>query len=119
MKITLMPSQTGLASVRRNTALPCAFRTLLTVGAATPVLQDDSAHFHVEASRWATPAAFPVAAFPATVKPVAFIAAAKTSAVKTGAAKTRVGGSYAAMTQHIGNGGLRGPQPWRHPPVMT
>ncbi|MEU4831415.1 hypothetical protein [Streptosporangium sp. NPDC023615] len=109
MKVTLMPSQIGLASVRRNTVLPCELRTLLTVGAVVPVPQDDSAHFQVEARRWATPAAFPATVVPATVRPVAHVPAAK----------TRVGGSYAAMTQHIGNGGLRGPQPWGHPPVMT
>ncbi|MFI6508453.1 hypothetical protein ACIBCT_12675 [Streptosporangium sp. NPDC050855] len=109
MKSILMPSQMGLASARRNTVLPCAVRTLLTVGAAAPVSQDDSAHFQIEARRWATPAAFPATVAPATAKPVAFVPAAE----------TRVGDSYAAMTQHIGNGGLRGPQPWRHPPVMT
>ncbi|MFI6456549.1 hypothetical protein ACIBF6_33925 [Streptosporangium amethystogenes] len=98
MKSILMSSQMGLASVRRNTQLSCDSQVSRAGGAAIPVLQDNPARFWVEANRRA-----------------ASIALAMTEAP---AVPTLVGGSYAATTKHIGNGGLRGPQPWRHPPVI-
>ncbi|GAA4201899.1 hypothetical protein GCM10022252_57250 [Streptosporangium oxazolinicum] len=99
MKNILMSSQMGLTSARRNTALPCGGQTILADGVAALAPQADSAHFQVETGRWLAPIAFPATDVPAT--------------------RNRVGGSYAAMTKHIGNGGLRGPQPWGHPPVIT
>ncbi|GAA0847464.1 hypothetical protein ACFQVD_38855 [Streptosporangium amethystogenes subsp. fukuiense] len=98
MKNILMSSQMGLASVRRNTELPCGSQVSLARGAAAPVLQDKPARFWVEANRQAASIAF--------------------AATEAPAVPTLVGGGYAATTKHIGNGGLRGPQPWRHPPVI-
>ncbi|WP_329428527.1 hypothetical protein OG339_03930 [Streptosporangium sp. NBC_01495] len=99
MKNILMSSQMGLTSVRRNTALPCGGQIILADGAAAPALQANSAFFQAETGRWFAPTALPATDVPAV--------------------RNRVGGSYAATTKHIGNGGLRGPQPWGHPPVIT
>lgn|GEM_PF-5416061 len=100
MKNILMSSQTGLTSARRNPVLPCGSQAILADSAAALVLQVDSARFHAEAGRrWFAPVALPATDVPA--------------------ARNRVGGSYATTTKHIGNGGLRGPQPWGQPPVMT
>ncbi|WP_433366623.1 hypothetical protein [Streptosporangium sp. CA-115845] len=98
MKNILMSSQMGLASVRRNTGLPCGSQVSLARVAAAPALQDNPARFQVEADRQAASIAFVTTEAPAV--------------------PTFVGASYAATTKHIGNGGLRGPQPWRHPPVI-
>ncbi|MDP9849147.1 hypothetical protein J2853_008358 [Streptosporangium lutulentum] len=57
-----------------------------------------SAQFLVQAVRQSAPVAFPAMNVPAI--------------------PALEGGSY-APTKHIGNGGLRGPHPWRHPPVIT
>ncbi|MEV4379034.1 hypothetical protein [Streptosporangium sp. NPDC049644] len=97
MKNILMSSQMGLASVRRNTELPCGSQVSLARGAAAPALQDNPVRFWAEANRR-----------------LALLALA----AEAPAVPTPVGGSYAATTKHIGNGGLRGPQPWRHPPVI-
>ncbi len=94
-----MSSQMGLTSARRNTVLPCGSQAILARGAAALVLQANPAHLQVETGRWFAPIAFPATDVPA--------------------ARNRVGDSYAATTKHIGNGGLRGPQPWGHPPVIT
>ncbi|GAA2897242.1 hypothetical protein GCM10010517_62260 [Streptosporangium fragile] len=97
MKSILMSSQRGLASAQRNTVLPCGGQAILTVGAPAPVWRDKSVHFQVAAGRCAALVALPA----------------------TGAAVlTLVDGDY-APTEHIENGGLRGPQPWRNPPVIN
>ncbi|WP_030910444.1 hypothetical protein [Streptosporangium amethystogenes] len=98
MKNILMSSRMGFASVRRNTQLSYDSQVFLACGAAVPVLQDDPARFWVEANRRSASIAFAMTEAPAV--------------------PTFVGGSHAATTKHIGNGGLRGPQPWRHPPVI-
>jgi hypothetical protein len=95
----LMTSQLGLTSARRNTGLSCDSQTILAGGAAALVQQVNPAHFQVETGRWFAPIALPATDVPAV--------------------RSRVGDSYAATTKHIGNGGLRGPQPWGHPPVIT
>ncbi|MER6829765.1 hypothetical protein ABT352_27550 [Streptosporangium sp. NPDC000563] len=100
MKSILMQSQMGLTSARRNTVLPCDSQVILAGGVAALALQVDSARFHAEAGRrWFAPADFPATDVPA---------------VRSG-----LGGNYATTTKHIGNGGLRGPQPWGQPPVIT
>jgi hypothetical protein len=106
VKSNLMSSRSGLTSARRSTVLHRGSQVILTVGAAAQLQQDQSVlqqgkpvQILVKAANWFAPVAFPamrVPAIPATA-----------------------GGSYAATTKHIGNGGLRGPQPWRHPPVIT
>lgn len=99
MKSNLMSSRFGLTSARRSTVLHRGSQVILTVGAAAQLQQDQSVQILVQAANWFAPVAFPAMRVPATPAPV--------------------GGSYAATTKHIGNGGLRGPQPWRHPPVIT
>ena len=99
MRSILMQSQMGLTSARRNTVLPCGGQTILAGGVAALVLQANSAHIQAETGRWFAPIALPATDVPAV--------------------RSRVSDSYAATTKHIGNGGLRGPQPWGHPPVIT
>lgn len=98
MKNILMSAQMRLASVRTEIDLPRGGQVFRACGAAAPVPQNNPARFRAEAGRWFAPADFPAASVPAVL--------------------TFTGDSHAAMTKHIGNGGLRGPQPWRHPPVI-
>jgi hypothetical protein len=98
VKSNLMSSRFGLTSARRSTVLPCGSQAILTVDAAAQLQQDQSVQILVQAANWFAPVAFPAMRVPAIPAPE--------------------GGSY-ATTKHIGNGGLRGPQPWRHPPVIT
>lgn len=93
-----MSSWLGLTSARRNTLVSCGGQAILTVREAALLQRDESAHFQVETRRRAAVAAFP--------------------AMGAAVAPTPVGDDY-ATTKHIGNGGLRGPQPWRHRPVMN
>jgi hypothetical protein len=93
-----MSSRFGLTSARRSTALSCGSQSILTVDTAAQLQQEQSAQILLQAANWFAPVALPAMRVPAIPAPE--------------------GGSY-ATTKHIGNGGLRGPQPWRQPPVIT
>ncbi|GIH77456.1 hypothetical protein [Planobispora longispora] len=96
--IMQMPALTGLASACTGTTLPTARRrVVLTDAVAAQLRQEKSVLFQIQASRKAVRPAYP-----ATDVPAAPMAEA---------------GGDAQQTKHIGNGGLRGPQPWRHPQV--
>ncbi|MDP9865227.1 MULTISPECIES: hypothetical protein [Streptosporangium] len=98
MKNTMMSAQYGLASAFHSTTLPCGSQAILTVGAAAQLQQEQSARVQIVAGRPSTLIAFPAAGAPAVRIPDA--------------------GGY-APTKHARNGGLRGPYPWRQPPVIT
>ncbi|GGS64846.1 hypothetical protein GCM10010156_24700 [Planobispora rosea] len=96
--IMQMPALTGLASACTGTTLPTARRrAILTDAVAAQLRQEKSVLFQVQASCKAVLPAYPAMGVPA-------VPAAEA-------------GDYAQQTKHIGNGGLRGPQPWRHPQV--
>ncbi|GIH91368.1 hypothetical protein ACFFMN_31040 [Planobispora siamensis] len=101
MKINMMPVLTGLTSACTGTTLPaCAGRVILADAPAARLRQEKSVFFQIQASRQAVSAAFP-AVNGALVVPA-----------------PEIGGYGAQQTKHIPNkGGLRGPQPWRHPQV--
>ncbi|GGK69364.1 hypothetical protein Ppa06_27140 [Planomonospora parontospora subsp. parontospora] len=99
MKINLMSVQLGLTSACPGTTLPVfGGQAILADAAVVPMRRDKSVIFQVQVSREAA-----LFAIPATGVPAAPAAEA---------------GDYAQQTEHTGNGGLRGPQPWRHPQVI-
>ncbi|GAA4230195.1 hypothetical protein FHR32_001680 [Streptosporangium album] len=98
MKNILMSAQSGLVFARRNTLLSCDGQALLTVGSAAQLQQEQSARIQIPVGRVAALTAFAAMGSPAVPAPDA--------------------GGY-APTKHALNGGLRGPYPWRQPPVIT
>ncbi|MFC4058243.1 hypothetical protein ACFOWE_08060 [Planomonospora corallina] len=125
MKINMMSAQTRLtsactgttrctgASERTGTTLPAFSGQAVVMGDRPVVLTGDTAArprqerqeksvlFQVQAGREAALLAVPAGA------PAAPVAEADDYARQT------------EQTKHIGNGGLRGPQPWRHHPQVT
>ncbi|GAA3442076.1 hypothetical protein Pve01_62280 [Planomonospora venezuelensis] len=98
MKSYMMPTLTGLASACSGTALPgTGRRVILADAAAVRIRREKSVLFPIQAVRTAVVPAFPAGGVPA--------------------APVTEAGEHAQQTKHIGNGGLRGPQPWRHPQV--
>lgn len=98
MKTNMMFAQIGLTSERRSTILPCGSQTLLTVGAAAQLQQEQSVRIQIPAGHTTALTAFPAAGALAVPVPDA--------------------GGY-APTKHARKGGLRGPHPWGQPPVIT
>ncbi|GIH98867.1 hypothetical protein Pta02_08760 [Planobispora takensis] len=99
--INMMPVLTGLTSACTGTTLPtCAGQVILADAPASRLRQEKSVLFQIQAGRQAVFAGSP-AVNGALVVPA-----------------PEIGGYDAQQTKHIrNNGGLRGPQPWRHPQV--
>ncbi|MFF0249870.1 hypothetical protein ACWDTT_20550 [Streptosporangium sandarakinum] len=110
MKINMMMlPQTGLAFACGDTVLPRGGRAILAADLVSRRRQEKSAQ--TQAGRLfvtaATEVAAGVAGAPALAGAPAFVGA-----------PALAGGSY-APTKHVRIGGLRGPHPWRKPPVIT
>ncbi|MGV9324698.1 hypothetical protein ACWDR1_28805 [Streptosporangium sandarakinum] len=104
MKINMMMlPQTGLAFACGDTVLPRGGRAILTAGLVSRRRQEKSAQ--TQAGRLFVAAA-------------AEVAAGVADAPAFAGAPALAGGSY-APTKHVRIGGLRGPHPWRKPPVIT
>ncbi|GGQ21751.1 hypothetical protein [Streptosporangium pseudovulgare] len=111
MKINMMMlPQTGLAFACGDTALPCGGRAILAADLVSRRRQEKSAQ--IKAGRLF------VAAAAAEVAAGVAGAPAFAGAPALADAPALAGGSY-APTKHVRIGGLRGPHPWRKPPVIT
>ncbi|MEU6743835.1 hypothetical protein [Streptosporangium sandarakinum] len=106
MRINMMLPQAGLAFACGDTALSRDGRAILAAGLVSRRRQEKSAQ--TQAGRLFVAAAAEAAAG------VAGAAGAPAFA----GAPALAGGSY-TPTKHVRIGGLRGPHPWRKPPVIT
>ncbi len=109
MKSNLMSSQFGLASTRLGTSLSFGCHVVLADEAAARLRQDIQLQQEIQFQQDKS-----VRAQIRVSRPSALVASAATGAE---AAPAPEAGDY-ATTKHTGNGGWRGPHPWRRPPVI-
>ncbi|MFD0884471.1 hypothetical protein ACFQ08_07875 [Streptosporangium algeriense] len=110
MKKILMPSQSGLTFMNPATTLSFGTCVILADGAAARLRQEIQVQREAQLQQDTTVLTQVLGSRPT--------APTAPEGAGAGAALTLEDGIY-ALTKHTGNGGWRGPYPWRQPPVIT